>query len=756
MANANLMSGALQITKYGSASGGNVVKIAHSPGKIAFNRASNSSSKVIEGATSIVNNSSSKVYRSGMTTTKIVNNLDSDANTINVTTGTITTTDQLRDQLETKIRGLSGDSAANVFYQFRILGNSLGKTMIFENFVKAILKMGIRAEQNTMYSLFQSMANGASKLTLEAFSRVFSHAISEEGTEIVRHYWVNGGMLETIKQELGQIEQGLSKLLRALSRFKTNGQNITFNDFCQALEKVNIRAKRSDIEMAFKQIDHEENGSVTYSQFVRRFGTVKAVVKTEAKISSLEQLQAALQTKIKTLSGSPAKVFFQFRMLGGASDDGMTMENFMQALLKWGIQADQDVIYGFFQSLANGATLITFDGFASTLMPTRYQRSIPKVVNNSSSQMIEGHSIQTKIVDNSTTSVNTSSITQLRAQLETQIRSLSGDTAAKVFYQFRILGDSFGKTMTFDNFVRAISKMGISDNQDDIRSLFQSIVRGARTLTLKIFRREFSNAISEEGTEVIRHYWVNGGVLETIKQKLREMDEGQRMLITALSRFNKYGKVIRFNDFYLALQKVNIQMSRPDLEKAFSQLDHETNGSVTYDQLMRRMFGSERIDYLTDEKPEKPKKITSLDQLQFAIEGHVKDVKVDPSQVLKRFNLDGMTLEHFIMTLEKLGIHADRSVVINLYRSLVKGESSLTKKVVDTKLIKNIGMTMNESRVDHVHYIKQAKAIERANLIDVTIEKREKPVFYLYKNSLTLGEDWTRRRAQERAGRVDR
>jgi len=249
--------------------------------------------------------------------------------------------------------------------------------MTLKHFTVALSKMGVRAEPTIIESLFQSLVKGSKLLTYKIF---FGTLFSEKNAQNFRLSVSTvkyGGVLETIKRLLAQMELGPDTLLGALHNHDANGVDITFRDFCLSLEECNVHLTREDARRAFDALDLNSNGTISYKEFVKcMFGrnpihvhSVKTATNTQSITTLRKRLRSKLVTKIKTLRGSPSKVFYQFRMLGGASGDEMSLEHFDQALLKWGIRAEQNVVYAVFQSLVNGAKMLTYEAFVTALMP---------------------------------------------------------------------------------------------------------------------------------------------------------------------------------------------------------------------------------------------------------------------------------------------------------------------------------------------------------------------------------------------------
>ena len=67
-----------------------------------------------------------------------------------------------------------------------------------------------------------------------------------------------------------------------MSKFDNNGRGLTYSDFQRALEDVNIHMTQADAKSAFKELDLNHNGYVTYDEFnTRMFGaTARVRVKT--------------------------------------------------------------------------------------------------------------------------------------------------------------------------------------------------------------------------------------------------------------------------------------------------------------------------------------------------------------------------------------------------------------------------------------------------------------------------------------------
>ena len=215
---------------------------------------------------------------------------------------------------------------------------------------------------------------------------------------------INGGVLETLRKKLTQMVQGRGKLLKAFNQFKSKastkgGLVITMEDFHHALEQCNIHLAQADSKKAFKQLDLDGNGSISYVEFVERmFGTDKialgiddynnnfgkrvraanAVTKTKGIITSEKQLRTIIEGKIKGLSSSPSGVFNRFRMVGRGStdaahqdtaeDNGMSMNNFNLALVNMGIRAEHSVVKSLFRRLVGDASSLTYEAFVRGLI----------------------------------------------------------------------------------------------------------------------------------------------------------------------------------------------------------------------------------------------------------------------------------------------------------------------------------------------------------------------------------------------------
>ena len=645
--------------------------------KVVKTKSSSTMSKAVSSSSNYSSSYNSNVASSG-TTTNI-------ASGSTMTTST-TSVQQLRTQLDTKVKSLSGATPAEVFYQFRILGGGIGNTMTLAHFTTALTKMGLSASQSVISSLFMTLTNGASSFTEEAFAIQMKHAISADGQQVVRHYWLNGGALTIIKQKLSKIANGPTKLLHALREFKTNGRDISFEDFRLALQQCNISMETEDIQIAFKQIDHDDSGGFTYGEFLRRIGDVNSARRTPANVGTGASITGGSSTQVVSQSSS---------------------------------------------------NMVSSSMTSSNISSSNVSSSINTVTNST---------------------VSTTSIQTLRAQLEAKIKGLSGGSASKVFYQFRILGGGVGKTMTLAHFSKALMKMGITGDQSVISSLFTSLTNGASSFTYEMFARTLGHAISDEGTEVVRHYWVNGGALEIIKRKLSQIVNGQMKLLYALKRFKSSGQIITFNDFRGAFETIGIPMDQTELEKAFLQLNHDDNNGVTYLEFVRRMFGN------TPAKSGRGMTITSLEQFLRLLRGEIKNVNIDTDKLMELFQMKTMTVDYFIQELQKMGIHVERQVAISLHRQLVSTNFSFVTS-----------MSLDESRVDHSHNAKMQKVIERSNLIDqvaehyentvmvhapitenVKIEKHVTPVYYLYNSSLNMGEDHTLTRAREKSKKVEK
>ena len=145
---------------------------------------------------------------------------------------------------------------------------------------------------------------------------------------------------------------------------------VTYNGFRRALEKCDIFMSPADCKEAFSELDLDDSGGITYEEFIQRmFGKVVSTTVTDSQttVTAVKRLHSNVERKIRNLKGSPSKVFYQFRMLGGAGGNGISLKHFTLALQKMGIRAEVNLVKALFESLVNGAMLLTYKIFLRTL-----------------------------------------------------------------------------------------------------------------------------------------------------------------------------------------------------------------------------------------------------------------------------------------------------------------------------------------------------------------------------------------------------
>merc|ERR1719198_29440 len=384
-----------------------------------------------------------------------------------------------------------------------------------------------------------------------------------------------------IKKILAQLDDGPETVLKALSKFDNNGRGMTYSDFQKALEDVNIHMTKSDAKSAFKELDLNHNGYVTYDEFnTRMFGAsggrvrVKTV-KTKANVTTLMQrLRSEIMIKIKTLRGSPSKVFYQFRMLGGASGDGMTVEHFIQVLLKWKIRAEQNIVYALFQSFCKGATVLTYEAFVTALMPDKVSMLATNDVANVNK--VQYNNLTSGAVSFATRSrVNVTSRQQLRLEIIRQVKIL-GSNPAEAFKQLRILGGAGNNGMSFRNFSTAISKIAINVEQNLVRSFFQYLVKGSNLLTYDLF---LTRLIGDETGRIKQLRIATGKRLEEfrrtkspvsqVRRSARREIEGKKRLVLPRPKTNANYRRGNFNTALNAhlRRHRNLSKTRVNLER---------------------------------------------------------------------------------------------------------------------------------------------------------------------------------------------
>ena len=178
---------------------------------------------------------------------------------------------------------------------------------------------------------------------------------------------IGGSVLLTIKRVLLQIAGGPEQMFEYLKQFD-GGIVVTYNGFRRALEKCDIFMSPADCKEAFSELDLDDSGGITYEEFIQRmFGKVVSTTVTDSQttVTAVKRLHSNVERKIRNLKGSPSKVFYQFRMLGGAGGNGISLKHFTLALQKMGIRAEVNLAKALFESLVNGAMLITYKIFVA-------------------------------------------------------------------------------------------------------------------------------------------------------------------------------------------------------------------------------------------------------------------------------------------------------------------------------------------------------------------------------------------------------
>jgi len=207
-------------------------------------------------------------------------------------------------------------------------------------------------------------------------------------------------------------------------------------------------------------------------------------------------------------------------------------------------------------------------------------------------------------------------------------------------------------------------------------------------------------------------------VLKTLKTILGQIVQGPKRFLKALreSRANANkteGLTVTFKCFRNACEQCNIHLTRADLEKAFAQLRPHANGTVSYDALVQKMFGTApsangthvRTSNVVNTVTNTTVHVASTQQLRLEIIRKLKTLGNNPFESFQQLRVlgggenNGMAVHHFSKAISKVGIHAEQSLLRSFFQSLVRGASLLTYEKFLTRLIGDEGGRISKLRI---------------------------------------------------------